>query len=175
MLPCNRNYLLTLNLQHIFLPPCLPSCCFLCFSLTVCTTFFHSPSICCTNRPYHILQPAERCSACKGWRTPAQPHTHVSLKGRKTWPWDLFLQPSQSSALRTRRLEHPWVGHSSLGPRSSLYQGWRLTHLPRSLPFSQGRQFVMQIWKFSATSLCACSWGRGLWVDFWKAIMLITG
>ena len=174
MLPCNRNYLLTLNVQHIFLPPWPPSCCFLCFSLYV---------------PHSLIPPVFAAQidpiTSSNLQNSAQPvrvgelqhrHTPTSAwKVGKRDPWDLFLQPSQGSALRTQRLEHPRVGHSSLGPRSSLYQGWWLTHPPRSLPFSQGRQFLMQSWKFSATSLCACSWRRGLWVDFWKAIMLITG
>ena len=69
--------------------------------LTVCTTFSHSPSICCTNRPYHILQPVEQCSACKGWRAPAPTHTHVSLKGG-----NVTLETCFSSPPRAQPWEH---------------------------------------------------------------------
>lgn len=70
-----------------------------------------------------------------------------------------------------KRLEHlgglaPW-GQGAVCTKAD---NW---HPPRSFPFSQGRQFLMQSWKFSATSLCACSWGRGLWVDFWKQLCLL--
>lgn len=159
------------------LPAPVPSLMLFPVLLTDGTTFSNSPGICCTNRPYPILQPAEQHSACKSWRVPTQTHGQVSLKGKKTWPWDRFLQHSQRPALRTRSLEQPSSGAQLPGAWAgiSLYQGWRLTHPPGSFPFSQGRQFLMQSWKFSTALLCDCSWGRGLCVDFWKAIRLITG
>lgn len=111
----NTNYLLTLNLQHVFLLQCLPSCCSLCFSLMAphspilpvsAAQIDPSPSFNLQNstQPVKAGEFRHRHTAKSAWKVGKRDLETGSASTPNAPPWE---QGAWSS---------PQVGHSSLGP-----------------------------------------------------------
>lgn len=108
------NDLLALNLRRISLPPCLPSCCFLCFS----PTGPHSPVILVSAvqiDPLPILQPAKQGSAPKSWREKSQTPAHDGVEGRTVGsppPAPPVLSLENKETWSSRGVGHSTPGHA---------------------------------------------------------------